>query len=213
MSQRVPSALHTLALYVLHRMQEALAELQLTADPLFDHRQQFEEITFLAGEALRTGHLALDLGLQTIFKAIGSCRLATIRTVIEHCVENRWLTRPMPNSTRFNYSITAEGLLWVQRLLIDDTTAFAGWGRENILLVDQAARRTVDQVVQRWSGRPPTELQREIRYLAGQAFTEPVVVPHYDLSELALQPYLDGVAKRVTRSVIGGRREPASSDL
>jgi hypothetical protein len=213
MSQRAPSALHTLALYVLHRMQATLAERHLTGNPWFDHRQQFEEIAFLAAEALRTGAPALDLGLQTVFKPIGSCRLETIQTVVGHCVENGWLKKPSPASAQFNYDITAKGMRWVQRLLDAEKATGGGWGTERILLLGQAARMIVDQEVRRWSGRPPTELQREIRSAAGRAFTEPVVVPHYDLSDLALQPFLEGVALRVTTPATGGGREPANSDF
>ncbi len=202
MSERKPAPLHLLALYVSYRMREALVEKGQAGDPHFDNRHQFEGIVFLAGEALRVGKPSVDLGLQTVFRAQGLNRLETVRTVLDQCEENNWLKKPPPASNEYNYSLTAMGRNLVQRLFGRD-------GPTNLLdfFLGEETWDRVDRAIFLWTGRPPWELQRELLEIAGRAYAEPTVVPHYDLSDAALRPYLEGYSSR------SPQREPSNHRL
>ena len=197
-TRHAPALAHRVAVAVLLVMEGELKRRGRSGRPQFDHAAIFEKVLLLAGDELRRSDPPVDLGLQTEFRAPragGDTRpvvLRTITTVLAQCVEEGWLEPPKPGR-RLNYSLTAEGRELANALLEGKA------GEEQGL--DELHRRALRRVVARWLGepKPSVALRHEMRRLAGRAWAEPVAVPHYDLGDPRLQPYLEGVARRVRR--------------
>jgi len=180
-------------MYIAFLMKKTLGELSLLKDPRHDNRLQLERIVFLAAEALRAGASSLDLGLQTQFQP-NECRFETITSVLFQCEENGWLRSPLPSSDESNFTVTSDGMRWIS-ILLEGEVRFGSDERYSLTAQD---REEIERVVRRWVGRPPWEFQPEILDVAGRAYIAPRVVPHYDLSDRALRPFLEGYSSRAS---------------
>jgi hypothetical protein len=159
----------------------------------------YEHILFLVGDALRTMEPPCDLGWQTDFRSPKETPqrpaiLRTVRSVVEQCIEAGWMTGQGKGVSPYNYELTPKGVT----ILASEVTEFQMCG-EKLELFGEKSKSIVKRVIDRWVGKPPTAMTRELQEIAARAFVSHTPVPHYDYSQ-GLRPYFDGVAQRTLRS-------------
>ncbi len=116
----------------------------------------------------------------------------TIENLLHQCEELAWIERPQ--STKYkthNYILTSKGEAIIAPLLKGE-----GWyihyGSEKVLIFKKPTLNIIDDIVKYWIGKPPEDLQRKFPDILRKAQRSEVPVPHYDLSDSGLRPFLEG---------------------
>ena len=194
MIDRRPATLHYLACYVLYRFGEEIAAQGLRGDLQRNHRIVYQNVLFLCGDALRTATPPCDLGLQTSFQTPTPerpfqplARMTTVQTVLKQCVNYKWFVLPGPRAHPANFQLTPDG----------KTVAISlRRGSANEFLLKPSHLQIIDELLARWVGAPAWDFAPALRKVVANAYLANTIVPHYDLSDESLAPFLEGVARR-----------------
>lgn len=194
-----PALAHRVACATLLEMETHLRRQGMDENIRANHPMVFETLFLLVGDELRRAEPPRDLGLQTVFRAPLPGRkyvsLQTVRTILRQCIEEGWMFAPGLRRDRTNYRLSDSGKLLARDVMSEPEEELGPQelSPEHISLL----RR----VVRQWTGSSGAmmDLRREILELAGRVWVEKTRVPHYDLSDPDLRPYLEGVELRAAR--------------